>query len=151
MIYNCSIIFYIFIFFLFPKQEIECLNCSDQNTFSVLVITETKGYIHRPAIKAGIELIKIIGIDNNFNVFHSANSNVITVGNLKNINTIIFLNTTSDILNVTEQKIMEEFISKGRGFVGVHSAADTEYKWSWYGELVGAYFESHPQEHHLQL
>ena len=54
MIHNYSIIFYIFIFSLFPKQEIECLNCSDQNTFSVLVITETKGYVHRSAIKAGI-------------------------------------------------------------------------------------------------
>ena len=120
------------------------MHCSDENSFSVLVITETKGFVHRSAIKAGKELITNIGKENSFNVYHSANSNVITVKNLKNINTIIFLNTTSDILNITEQKTMEEFISKGRGFVGIHSAADTEYKWSWYGELVGAYFKSHP-------
>ena len=144
MIYNYTIVFYIFISFLFPKQEMECLNCSDQNTFSVLVITETKGYVHRSAIKAGTELLKIIGTNNNFNVFHSSNSNVLTTKNLKNINTIIFLNTTSDILNITEQKIMEDFIRNGKGFVGVHSAADTEYKWGWYGKLVGGYFKSHP-------
>ena len=144
MIYNYSIIFYILISFLFPKQEIECLHCSDENSFSVLVITETKGFVHRSAIKAGKELIATIGKKNNFNVYHSADSNVINKDNLSNINTIIFLNTTSDILNITEQKIMEEFISKGKGFVGIHSAADTEYKWSWYGELVGAYFKSHP-------
>ena len=89
MIYNYSIIFYIFISFLFPKEEIECLNCSDQNTFSVLVITETKGFVHRSAIKAGKELIANIGTDNNFNVFHSTNSKVITAENLKNINTLI--------------------------------------------------------------
>ncbi|WP_255702885.1 ThuA domain-containing protein [Antarcticibacterium sp. 1MA-6-2] len=28
--------------------------------------------------------------------------------------------------------------------MGIHSAADTEYHWPWYGKLVGGYFESHP-------
>ena len=144
MIYNYTIVFYIFISFLFPKQEMECLNCSDQNTFSVLVITETKGYVHRSAIKAGKELINNIGNENNFNVFYSNNSNVITAKNLMDISTIVFLNTTSDILNADEQKIMEDFIKGGKGFVGIHSAADTEYKWSWYGRLVGGYFKNHP-------
>ena len=32
----------------------------------------------------------------------------------------------------------------GGGYVGVHSAADTEYDWPFYGGLVGAYFASHP-------
>ena len=144
MIYNYTIVFYIFISFLFPKQEMECLNCSDQNTFSVLVITETKGYVHRSAIKAGKELINNIGNNNNFNVFYSNNSNAITAKNLMDISTIIFLNTTSDILNADEQKVMENFIKGGKGFVGIHSAADTEYKWNWYGRLVGGYFKNHP-------
>jgi len=144
MIYNYTIVFYIFISFLFPKQEMECLNCSDQNTFSVLVITETKGYVHRSAIKAGKELINNIGNKNNFNVFYSNNSNAITAKNLMDISTIIFLNTTSDILNADEQKVMEDFIKGGKGFVGIHSAADTEYKWNWYGRLVGGYFKNHP-------
>tara|TARA_B100000427_G_C15362697_1_gene530620 strand:- start:83 stop:772 length:690 start_codon:yes stop_codon:yes gene_type:complete len=122
----------------------ECLNCSDQNTFSVLVITETKGYVHRSAIKAGKELINNIGNKNNFNVFYSNNSNAITAKNLMDISTIIFLNTTSDILNADEQKVMEDFIKGGKGFVGIHSAADTEYKWNWYGRLVGGYFKNHP-------
>jgi type 1 glutamine amidotransferase len=29
--------------------------------------------------------------------------------------------------------------------VGLHSAADTEYDWAWFGELNGAYFKSHPR------
>ena len=39
-----------------------------------------------------------------------------------------------------EQKVMENFIKNGKGFVGVHAASDTEYEWQWYGDLVGAYF-----------
>ena len=33
----------------------------------------------------------------------------------------------------------------GGGFVGIHAAADTEYDWP-YGELVGAYFNGHPND-----
>jgi len=39
---------------------------------------------------------------------------------------------------------LERHIAAGHGFVGVHSAADTEYDWPWYGGLMGAYFASHP-------
>ena len=38
----------------------------------------------------------------------------------------------------------ERFIRAGGGYAGIHSAADTEYDWKWYGRLVGAYFLSHP-------
>ena len=39
---------------------------------------------------------------------------------------------------------MERFIQNGGGFVGIHSATDTEYDWAWYGQLVGSYFDGHP-------
>lgn len=123
--------------------NITCLNCSSQNNFSILVITETEDYVH-DSIKSGINLIKNIGDKNNFNVYHSDDSGVVTHNNLINIQSIIFLNTTGDILSDNEQSVMENFIQDGKGFVGIHSAADTEYDWEWYGNLVGAYFRSHP-------
>lgn len=132
-------------FFLFPfDTDINCLNCSGNNSYSVLVITETKGWVH-DSIESGLKLIQNIGNKNNFNVYHSDNSSVITYKNLKEIKTIIFLNTTEEILNDVEQKVMESFIKSGKGFVGVHSAADTEYNWQWYGKLVGAYYRNHPE------
>ena len=125
------------------NENIDCLNCSSQNYFSILVITETNGWVH-DSIDEGMTLIKNIGERNNFNVYHSDDSSVIRDNNLKDIRTIIFLNTTMDILTDKEQNIMENFIQGGKGFVGVHAAADTEYDWQWYGKLVGAYFRSHP-------
>ena len=53
--------------------------------------------------------------------------------------------TTGDVLDETQQLAFEVFIRRGGGFAGVHSAADTEYGWAWYGGLVRAYFKSHPQ------
>jgi type 1 glutamine amidotransferase len=58
---------------------------------------------------------------------------------------VVFANTTGDVLDATQQQAMETFIRAGGGFMGVHSAADTEYDWPWYGQLVGAYFKNHPE------
>ena len=57
---------------------------------------------------------------------------------------MVFLNTTGDVLNATQQTAFESYIRGGGGYVGVHAAADTEYDWPFYGNLVGAYFASHP-------
>src|SRR5690606_29764724 len=37
-----------------------------------------------------------------------------------------------------------DFVTSGKGFVGVHSATDTGYDWPEYGEMTGAYFKEHP-------
>ena len=57
----------------------------------------------------------------------------------------MFLLTTGDVLERRRSRRRSSGTSKaGGGFVGVHSAADTEHGWPWYGGLVGAYFVSHP-------
>jgi glucose/arabinose dehydrogenase/type 1 glutamine amidotransferase len=63
---------------------------------------------------------------------------------LEQFDVVAFVNTTGDVLDGEGEAALERFVRSGRGFVGVHSAADTEYQWTWYGELVGAYFVSHP-------
>ena len=57
---------------------------------------------------------------------------------------MVFLSTTGDPLNDTQQAAFERYIRGGGGYVGIHAAADTEYTWTWYGKLVGAYFRNHP-------
>jgi type 1 glutamine amidotransferase len=60
------------------------------------------------------------------------------------LDVVVFLSTTGDVLNDEQQAAFEAFIRAGKGFVGIHSASDTEYDWPFYGELVGAYFREHP-------
>src|SRR5699024_6462022 len=57
---------------------------------------------------------------------------------------IIFLSTTGDVLDLHQQAAFERYIQAGGGYVGVHSATDTEYEWPWYNKLAGAYFMNHP-------
>jgi len=57
---------------------------------------------------------------------------------------VVFLMTTGDVLDPAQQDALEAYVRKGGGFVGVHSSADTEYDWPFYGTLNGAWFASHP-------
>ncbi len=57
---------------------------------------------------------------------------------------MVFLLTTGDVLDDDQQAAFEAWIGAGGGYLGVHSAADTEYGWPFYGALMGAYFKAHP-------
>lgn len=54
---------------------------------------------------------------------------------------------TSGELKMDEEQraaLMKFVKEDGKGFVAIHSASDTFYKWPEYGELVGGYFDLHP-------
>ncbi len=112
-------------------------------TFDVLIFSKTAGFRHS-SIGAGIAAVQSLGAANDFSVTATEDANQFTAANLANYEAVVFLNTTGNILNDTQQAAFEQYIQNGGGWVGTHSAADTEYGWSWYGELMGAYFDSHP-------
>ena len=114
------------------------------HTFKVLVFSKTEGWRHA-SIPAGISAIEQLGLNNNFTVDATEDASVFTLSNLVNYDVVIFLSTTGDILNTAQQEAFEAYIRQGGGFVGIHAASDTEYSWPWYGQLVGAYFDSHPE------
>lgn len=113
--------------------------------FTALVFSKTAGFRHE-SIEAGVNALKALSIEHQFDLDATEDANIFTDEGLAAYDVIIFLSTTGDILNDDQQAAFERFIRSGRGFVGIHAAADTEYDWPFYGELVGAYFESHPQE-----
>ncbi len=109
----------------------------------VLVFTRTTGFRHG-SIPAGVQAVRLIGEQLGFGVEHTEDPARFSTESLAPFAAVIFLNTTGDILEEAQQGAFEAFIRNGGGFVGVHSAADTEYDWPWYGQLVGAWFASHP-------
>ena len=116
---------------------------TEASRFTILVFTKTAGYRH-DSIPAGITAIRSLGNEHGFTVVNSEETSIFNEVELAKYRVIVFLNTTGDILNSVEQAALETFIRHGGGFVGIHSATDTEYDWPWYGQLVGAYFQSHP-------
>ena len=111
----------------------------------MLVFSKTAGYVHA-SIGDGISAIQKLGTKNGFEVDTTKDANWFSDENLKEYSAVIFLSTTGNILDHQQEAAFERYIQAGGGFVGVHSATDTEYDWNWYGRLVGAYFKSHPQQ-----
>jgi type 1 glutamine amidotransferase len=117
--------------------------CAADEPYKVLVFSKTAGFRH-DAIPAGIDAIRALGTANNFAVDATEDAAAFTTSNLAQYAAVLFLNTTGDVLNASQQTAFESYIGGGKGFVGVHAAADTEYDWPFYGNLVGAYFLQHP-------
>lgn len=109
----------------------------------MLVYSRTGGFRHA-SIANGIEAIQALGETNNFTVDATEDPAAFTDANLEQYDVVGFINTTGDILDDTQQSAFERWVRAGGGFVGVHAAADCEYEWPFYGELVGAYFDVHP-------
>jgi len=116
---------------------------SPEPAFTVLVFSKTAGYRH-DSIPSGIAAIRALGEQNEFRVDASEDATVFNDTNLAQYRVVVFLSTSEDIFNLEQQAAFEKFIRRGGGFVGIHSASDTEYDWPWYGRLVGNYFRRHP-------
>jgi PKD repeat protein len=108
-----------------------------------LVFSKTAAFRHG-SIPAGVNALKALGTEKNFQVDATEDASLFRDDVLAHFDSVIWLSTTGDVLTDTQQAAFERFIRAGGGYVGIHSAADTEYGWPWYGQLVGAYFRNHP-------
>ncbi|MEK6782892.1 MAG: ThuA domain-containing protein [Bacteroidota bacterium] len=115
----------------------------------VLIFSKTTVFRHE-SIPSGITAIQELGEQYHFLVDTTENAENLNEENLRHYKAVIFLNTTGDVLNPQQQNDFERFIQAGGGYVGIHSATDTEYDWAWYGKLVGAYFAGHPSDPNVQ-
>jgi type 1 glutamine amidotransferase len=108
----------------------------------LLVFSKTGGFRH-DSIPDGIACVKEL-LGERYDIDATEDAGAFTSANLARYKAVIFLSTTGDILNDEQQKAFQDYIHHGGGFAGVHAAADTEHTWPWYGQLVGAYFKTHP-------
>lgn len=111
--------------------------------FNVLLFTKTTGFRHT-SINAGVSAFKQLSKKHHFTVQWYEDANKFNDAFLKQFDAVVFLLTTGDILNKTQQAAFERFIQSGKGFVGIHSASATEYNWPWFTQLVGRSFHIHP-------
>lgn len=116
---------------------------SNLRTNGMLIFTKTAGYRHG-SIEHGTEVVTKLAEKNGFFVRHTEDASLFTKDRLRNYKIVVFLNTTGDIFTSDQEQAMEWYVRNGGGFLGIHAAADTEYDWPFYGELVGGWFMSHP-------
>ncbi|MET3112527.1 type 1 glutamine amidotransferase [Pedobacter sp. CG_S7] len=119
-------------------------NSIAQKKNKILVFYKTSGYHHKSIVEGKIAFQQL-GVKHDFDVDTTNDASHFNKENLKQYAAVVFLNTTGDVFNPEQQNALQEYIQSGKGFVGIHAATDTEYDWPWYGNLVGAYFLSHPK------
>jgi type 1 glutamine amidotransferase len=123
------------------------------NKKRILVIGQTKGFQHDSVSDAMGSIWKMGRDTGLWDTYLRTDTELLTKGkvgpngkNLDEFNLVVFASTTGE-LDLTEQQ-KKDFLAfvhdDGKGFVGIHAALDTNYKWPEYGELIGAWFDNHP-------
>ena len=120
----------------------------------VLVVAQTNGFEHDSVSDAMAAVYKM-GHDSRLweTILRTDTENItkkkLEKGNFKNLDyfdAIVFASTTGELSLTDDQKadFMSFIKEDGKGFVGVHAALDTNYKWPEYGEMIGGWFNEHP-------
>ena len=110
----------------------------------VLYVTHSAGFKHA-VLPLSEQILPELGRrSGSFEATVSSDPAVLAAENLRNYAAVIFYTTGELPIDDARKRALIEFVRGGRGFVGIHSATDTFYKWPEYRELVGAYFDDHP-------
>ncbi len=140
-----------FVVLLLLSLGLVLTSCKEKSKPRLLVFSKTGGFRHESILAGKLALLKL-GKENNIVVDTTEDAGQFTEGNLKKYAAVVFLNTTgNNILDFRQKACLERFIQAGGGFVGVHAATDTEYEWPWYAKMVGANFESHPDQQQAKI
>ena len=118
----------------------------------ILVIGEVKGYQHDSVSYAMASLAKWGKETDLWDAYLRTDSQLITKkkldGNAKNLtyfDAVAFFTTGELPLDDQQKADLLSFVrDDGKGFIGMHSAGDTLYKWPEYVELLGGWFDAHP-------
>lgn len=108
------------------------------------MLTHSAGFKH-DYLPVAVKTIEELGAESKeFEVVTTEDCSLINEENLNTISALLFA-TTGELPMKEEQKVaLIRFVKEGGGFVGVHNATDTFYKFPEYGEMLGGYFNGHP-------
>ncbi|HKF47187.1 MAG TPA: ThuA domain-containing protein [Terracidiphilus sp.] len=120
----------------------------------VLVIGQTKGWEHDSVSDAMAAVYNMGQESGLWDTVIRTDTELLTkkpfdgrnAKNLGYFDAIVFASTTGELdMDDSQKADMMSFIKDdGKGFVGIHAALDTNYKWPEYGEMIGGWFDQHP-------
>jgi PKD repeat protein/type 1 glutamine amidotransferase len=109
---------------------------SNGNRYKVLVFTKATAERHE-STAAGVAALRQLGNQFRFAVHVTDDASKFDEPHLKQYRVVVFLNTSGDVLTDAEQAAFEAYYRDGGGFVGVHSAIETEPDWSFFTDILG--------------
>ncbi|GAA1558117.1 ThuA domain-containing protein [Dactylosporangium maewongense] len=104
--------------------------------YKVLAFTKSVGAKHA-STSAGVNALKELGKQLRFTVEETDDARKFDEPHLKQFRVVVFLNTAGDVLDATQQAAFESYYRDGGGFVGIHSAIETEPDWQFLTDVLG--------------
>jgi hypothetical protein len=119
----------------------------------ILVVGQTRGYQH-DSVPAAMAMIWQWGHETGlWDAYLRTDTELLTKKKLANnakslpdFDAVIFASPTGEMdLDDGQKADLLSFVHEdGRGFVGIHASADSNYKWQEYVALAGGWFDEHP-------
>ena len=110
----------------------------------VLMSRHSEGWEHSYLPHAEVTIKKLGKESGLFEAVTTARSSLIKAEELAKYDVLIFATTGELPFDESQKVALLDFVRSGKGFVGIHNATDTFYKWPEYGEMIGGYFQGHP-------
>src|SRR5262245_1485008 len=119
---------------------------------TLLLFSKTNGFRHDEAIPACERSVRELARRNGWSVFATENAAVFEEARLARFDVLVSNNATGDNWSAPQREAFRRWLEGGGGFVGVHGAAGTRYRfWDWYTDgLLRGRFVGHPVLPHLQ-
>ncbi|HWP99013.1 MAG TPA: ThuA domain-containing protein [Vicinamibacterales bacterium] len=110
----------------------------------LLYLVHSAGFRH-DVLPLTKEVVPALGRESGgFEATVTEDCGLVRADTLAGYDAVMFYTTGELPMSDAQKQDLLAFVRSGRGFVGVHSATDTFYKWPAYGELIGGYFDGHP-------
>jgi type 1 glutamine amidotransferase len=110
----------------------------------VLILNLCKGFRHK-SIPVADKAFEIMGKKTGaFEVEVTSDMADINAEKLKEVDALLFNNTTKLVPDDAQKTAIMDFIKGGKGIIGIHGAGDNFYEWPEGVELMGGMFDGHP-------
>jgi type 1 glutamine amidotransferase len=118
----------------------------------ILIFSKTAGFRHQ-SIAVGAKAIAMMGEKTGaYTTLHTEDDSFFEPEKLKNFDAVLMLNTTGEVFKSKSdpnreemlKKSLKEFVSGGKGLIGIHAATDTYHDWKDYNTMMGGAFLKHP-------
>ncbi|MHC1769157.1 MAG: ThuA domain-containing protein [Verrucomicrobiia bacterium] len=111
----------------------------------MLVFWRCEGFFHGEGIAGGNHALAVMGRKTGaYSADFSDDYSVFDPANLAKYDAVVFNNSTQLKLPESAKKAVLDFVSAGKGMVGIHAATDSFYDWPEGAALLGGLFDGHP-------
>ncbi|MFB0503786.1 MAG: ThuA domain-containing protein [Candidatus Bathyarchaeia archaeon] len=110
----------------------------------LLMLAHSAGFKH-DYLPTAMETVRELGDKSGkFQTLDTEDCSRVDPETLSEYSALLFATTGELPMDDVQKKALLKFVRDGGGFIGIHNATDTFYRFPEYGGMLGGYFQGHP-------